>query len=219
MVDVEARDRVDVIRQSQPVGRQTQLDVRRRPRDQIEGLEGLFRIGQRIARTRDAQHRHLRNGRGHRQNFLRRLLGRELLAHHAGARLIGAIIFAVAVIALDVARRRDRHMHARVMMMRFLAVAGMVLDLLPDIRRQIALARGRAATRLAAAARGAAALVLGDLLHDPVDRRRRPRLLNKLHRVHVEFPLCRRLAQMPALSANTSAKTRPPRISAKTHRP
>ncbi len=75
--------------------------------------------------------------------FLAACSGRQLLADHAGARFIGAIVFAVAVVALDVAGRRHRDVHARVVMMRLFAVAGMVLDLLPDFRRQIALARRR----------------------------------------------------------------------------
>ena len=84
-----------------------------------------------------AKHRHLRNRRGDREHLFRRLFGRQLLADHAGARFIGAIIFAIAVIALDVAGRRHGDMHAGVVMMRFLAVARMVLHLLPDFRRKI----------------------------------------------------------------------------------
>ncbi len=101
--------------------------------DQLEGLEGLLRVCERVAGAGDAEHRHLRNRRGHREHLLRRLLGRELLADDAGARLVGAIVFAIAVVALDIAGRRDRDVHARVVMMRLFAVAGMVLDLFPDL--------------------------------------------------------------------------------------
>jgi len=93
----------------------------------------------------------------------------ELLAHHAGARFIGAVVFAIAIVALDVAGWRDRDMHARVVVMRFLAVAGMVLDLFPDLGRQIALACRRSATRLATAATGPATLVFRDRLHHGAD--------------------------------------------------
>ena len=141
-------------------------------RDQLEGLEGLLRIGERIAGAGDAEHRHLRDGRGDGEHLLRGLLGRQLLADDAGTRFIGAIIFAIAVVALDVAGRRDRDVHARVVVMRLFAVAGMVLDLVPDLGGQVVLAGARAAARLAAAACCAAALVLGDLLHDVVERSR-----------------------------------------------
>jgi hypothetical protein len=93
------------------------------------------------------------------------LLRGQLLADHAGPRFIGAIVFAVTVVALDVAGWRNRHMHARVVVMGFLAVTGVVLHLLPDLGRQVALTRCRSAARLAAATAGAAALVLRDRLH------------------------------------------------------
>ena len=75
VVDVEAGDGVDVIGQREPVGRQAELDVGRGLGDQLEGLEGLLRIGERIARAGDAEHGHLRNRRGDRQHLLGRLLG------------------------------------------------------------------------------------------------------------------------------------------------
>ncbi len=155
-------------------------------RDQLEGLEGLLRIGERIARAGDAEHRHLRNGGGDGQHLLRGLLGRQLLADDAGTRFVGAIIFAVAVVALDVAGRRHRHVHARIMMMRLFAVAGMVLDLLPNLGRQVALPGARTAARLAAAARRAAALVLGDLLHHVAHGDRRVRPFNCLRRSNIQ---------------------------------
>ncbi len=142
-------DGLHMIRQHQPVGREAQLDVRRLLRHKLEGLEGLGRICQRIARTRDAQHRHLRDGGRDRQRLLRGLLRRQPLAHHAWAGFVGAVVFAVAVIALDVACGRHGHMHACIVVVRLLAIAGMVLDLLPDFRRQIALPCAGTAARLA----------------------------------------------------------------------
>src|SRR6516225_3996777 len=61
---------------------------------------------------------------------------------------LAQIVLAIAVVALDVAGWRDRHMHARVVVMGFLAVAGVVLHLLPDLGRQVALPRRRSAARL-----------------------------------------------------------------------
>ena len=80
-----------------------------------------------------------------------------VLAHDAGTAFVGAIIFAVAVVALDVARRRDRHMHAReIMMVGFFGIAGMVLHLVPDFGGHVVRAVGGAATGLALATAGAA---------------------------------------------------------------
>ena len=45
---------------------------------QLEGLEGLGRVGERIAGARDAQHRHLRDRRGDRKGLFRGLLRRQL---------------------------------------------------------------------------------------------------------------------------------------------
>ncbi len=112
----------------------------------------------------DSQHGHLRDRRRDGQNFLGRLFGRQLFADDAGARLIGAIIFAIAIVALNVAGGRDRDMHAGVMVMRLLAVARVVLHLLPHFGSHIGRAGGRAAARLAASAGCAAAFVIGDLL-------------------------------------------------------
>jgi hypothetical protein len=117
-----------------------------------EGLEGLLRVGQRVARAGDAQHRHLRDLAGHGQHLLHRLVGRELLADHAGAAFIAAVVLAIAVVALDVAGRRHGHVHAGVVVVGLFAVAGVVLDLLPDLGGHVGRAVGRAATGLAFAA-------------------------------------------------------------------
>ena len=130
-------DLVHVVRQRQSVGGEAQLDVRRFLLQLAEGIEGLLRVRQRIAGTGDAQHRHLRNFGGDRQHFLHRLVGRQLLRHHAGARFVGAVVLAVAVIALDVAGRRHGDVHARVVVVRLLGIAGMVFHLLPDFRRHV----------------------------------------------------------------------------------
>ncbi len=87
--------------------------------------------------------------RGDGEHLFRRLFRRQLFADHAGTRFIGAIIFAIAVIALDVAGGRHGDMHARIMMMRLFAVAGMVLHLLPDFGRHVLRPVAGAAARLA----------------------------------------------------------------------
>jgi hypothetical protein len=133
VVDVVLADLVDVIGQSQAVGGQTELDVRGLFLQAAEGLEGLGRVGERVARSGDAQHRHLRDLAGHGQHLLDGLVGRELLRDHARARLVGAVVLAVAVVALDVAGRGHGHVHAGVVVVGFLGVAGVVLDLLPDL--------------------------------------------------------------------------------------
>ncbi len=160
VIDLVFGDGLDVIRQHEAVGREAKLDVRRLLRHEFEGLEGLGRVRERIARPGDAKHRHPRDGGGDRQRLFHRLLWRQPLAHHAGAGLVGAIVFAVAVVALDVAGRRYGHVHARIMVVGLLAVAGVVFDLLPDFRRQIGLRRTRPAACLAGPAGGAAALLL-----------------------------------------------------------
>ena len=169
VIDVEAGDRVDMIGQSQPICRQTELDVRRRLRNQLEGLEGLFGIGERVAGAGDAENSHLRDCRRNGEHFLRRLLGSQFFTDDAGARLVRAIVFAITIIALDVTRRRNRDMHTRIMMVRLFAIAGMVLDLFPDFGRQIALTRAGTATRLAAPALRTATFMFSDLLHHRIE--------------------------------------------------
>jgi hypothetical protein len=129
VIDLELRDRLDVVGQREAVGRQTQLDVGRALRDEFERLEGFLRVGERVAGSGDAEHRHLGNRRGNREDFLRGLLGRELFADHARTRLVGAIVFSIAIVALDIAGGCDRDVHARIVVMRLFAIARMVLDL------------------------------------------------------------------------------------------
>ena len=83
VVDIETCDRVDMIGQRQSVGRKAKFDVGRGFRNQLESLEGLLRIGERIAGARDTKHRHLRNCRGDGQDLLGGLLRRKLFADHA----------------------------------------------------------------------------------------------------------------------------------------
>ena len=61
VIDVEPGNGVNMIGQRQPVGRQTQLDVGRGLGDQLERLEGLLGIGERIAGAGDTEHGHLRD--------------------------------------------------------------------------------------------------------------------------------------------------------------
>ena len=166
VIDVVILDHRHQLGQRQTIGRQAELDVRRHLRDALEGFEGLGRIGQRITGAGNAEHGHLRNRRSHRQHLARGLLGRQLFADHTGARFIGAVVLAIAVIALDVARRSHRHVHAGVMVMRLFAVARVVLDLFPDFRGHVGRAGRGTATRLAAATAGTTALMIGErLLH------------------------------------------------------
>ncbi|OIQ77205.1 hypothetical protein GALL_411010 [mine drainage metagenome] len=149
VVHVVFADFVDIVRQCQAVGREAELDVRRLRLQAAERLEGLGRVGQRVTRAGNSQHRHLRNLAGHGQHLFHRLIRGELLRHHAGARLVRTVVLAVAVVALDVAGRRHGHVHAGVMVMRLLGVAGVVLDLVPDLGRHVVRAARRAAARLA----------------------------------------------------------------------
>jgi hypothetical protein len=142
-------------RQRQAVGGQAQLDVGRLLLEHAHGVEGLLRVGQRIAGAGDAEHRHLRNLAGHGQHLLDGLLGRELLRLTPG-RDRSAVVLAVAVVALDVAGGRHGHVHARVVVVRLFRVARVVLDLLPDLGRHVVGAARRAAARLAVAALRAA---------------------------------------------------------------
>jgi len=98
------------------------------------------------------------------------LFGGQLLADDAETAFVGAVILAVTVVALNVAGRSHRNMHAGVIVVSLFTVAGMVLDLLPDLRRKITLAGARAATRLSAAALCSAALMLGERLQHVVER-------------------------------------------------
>ncbi|EWS64228.1 hypothetical protein Y695_02530 [Hydrogenophaga sp. T4] len=161
VVDVVFADLVDLIRQCQAVGGQAELDVGRLLLQHAEGLEGLGRVGQRIAGAGDAEHRHLRNLAGHGDDFFHRLFGRELLRDHAGAALVAAVVFAVAVVALDVAGRRHGDVHAGVVVVGLFGIARVVLDLVPDFLRHVVRAVGRATTGFALTAGGATTTIGG----------------------------------------------------------
>lgn len=83
---------------------------------------GCFRIGQGMAGAGDTEHSQLWNSGG----YIR-------------TRFIGAVVLTIAVVALNIASRRDRDMDASVMMMNFFAIAGMSPNFVPDFERQIAL--------------------------------------------------------------------------------
>jgi hypothetical protein len=112
MVDVVLGDFVHMLGQGQAVGGQAQLDVRCLVRQLPESLEGASGVGQGVTGAGDAQHGHLRNGGRHGQHFGDGLIRVQQLGHHARPRLIGAVVFAVTVVALDITGRRHRHMHA-----------------------------------------------------------------------------------------------------------
>lgn len=100
-----------------------------------------FRIGQGIAGADDTEHSQLRNSGGYREQLSRRLLRSELVelvTTNTGTRFFGAVVLTIAVVALKIARRRDRDMDASVMMMSFFAIAGMRPNFVPDFGRQIA---------------------------------------------------------------------------------
>ncbi len=141
VIDVVFADFIDVVGQRQAVGGQAQLDVGRLLLQHAEGFEGFRRVGQRVARAGDAQHRHLRDFAGHGHYFAHGLIGREFLRDHAGPRLVAAVVLAVAVVALDVARRRHGDMHARVVVVGLFGIAGVVFDLVPDFLGHVVRAR------------------------------------------------------------------------------
>ena len=125
------------LRQGQAVGGDAQLDVRGVFGELAEGLERAFGVGERVAGAGDAEHGHLRNLRGDRHGLLHRLVRREQFRHHAGAGFVGAVVFAVAVMALDVAGRGHRHMHAGEIMVGIFRVTGVVVHLFADVVGQM----------------------------------------------------------------------------------
>lgn len=104
---------------------------------EIYGMISRFRIGQGIAGADDTEHSQLRNSGGYREQLSRRLLRSKLVTTNTGTRFFGAVVLTIAVVALKIARRRDRDMDASVMMMSFFAIAGMRPNFVPDFGRQI----------------------------------------------------------------------------------
>ena len=102
-------------------------------------------VGQRIAGAGDAEHGHLGDIGRHRHDLLHRLVRGQQLRDHAGAGLIGAVVLAVAVMALNVAGRGHRHMHAGIVVVRLLRIAGVVVDLGADGLGQVRQGVGTAA--------------------------------------------------------------------------
>ena len=115
---------------------------------------GLLPVVAGVAGAGDAEHRELRHLVGDRDHLAPGLVGRQLLRHDARPALVGAVVFAIAVVALDVAGGRDRDMHAGEIVMRLFGIAGMVLDPLPDgLVHVVGLGRRAAGGRRAAARR------------------------------------------------------------------
>src|SRR5208283_247477 len=103
-------------------------------RDRVEGRLRVAPVVKSVPRPRYAEHRKLRNLLGDSENFPRALLGSKPLGDDAGTAFVGAIIFAIAVIALDIAGGSHGHVHAREMMVGLFGIAGMVFNLLPNLR-------------------------------------------------------------------------------------
>ena len=136
-----------MIGQREPIGGDAQLDIGDLLGNQGERRLGLLPVVAGIAGAGDAEDRELRHLVGDGDDLAQRLLRRELFRDDAGTAFVGAIVFAVAVMALDVAGGRDRNVHAGEVVMRLFRVAGVVLDAVPNFRRQIGCAGIRTAGR------------------------------------------------------------------------
>jgi hypothetical protein len=112
VVDVVLGQLFDGLRQGEAVGGHAQLDVRRLFRQ----LHGKWRrsapgwpAGRRVRQCR------VPSSAGcwpPPPDFFHRLFRRQHLGYHARTRLVGAVVLAVAVVALDVAGRRHSDVHA-----------------------------------------------------------------------------------------------------------
>ncbi len=127
---------VDVVGEREAVGGEAERQVRCRAADPRERGVGRVRVGERVPRPGDAHHRELRHLRGDGEHLADRVLGRQPLRDHAGPALVRAVVLPVAVVALDVARRGHRHVHAREVVVRLLAVAGVIPHQRGHLRRQ-----------------------------------------------------------------------------------
>ncbi|MNC28387.1 hypothetical protein D3C75_765900 [compost metagenome] len=94
--------------------------------NQPESPEGFFRIGQRVPRTGNAQHRQILQAGGiirrPRQCFLRG----EDPAGYTGPAFVGAVKPRVTVMAGNITFRSHRSMHTGIMMMGFFLITGMI---------------------------------------------------------------------------------------------
>jgi hypothetical protein len=126
VLDVVFCQLVHAVGQGQAVRRDAQLDVGRLLRQHAKGGEGPFRVGQRIARTGDAQDGHLRDVGRDRPGLFHGLLRRQDLRDDPGPRLVGAVVFAVAVVTLNVAGGGDGDVHAGEVMVGLLGIAGVI---------------------------------------------------------------------------------------------
>ncbi len=134
VVDAELFDAIDVVDEGEAVGGHAQFDVRAVAGHQLHRGEGAARVRQRLAWPGDAEHAHLLDLAGDPFDLGERLLRGQQPAGDAGPALVRAVELAVAVVALDVAAGRDRHVHPGVVLVGFLAVTGMVRDLVGDLR-------------------------------------------------------------------------------------
>jgi hypothetical protein len=100
--------------------------------NEFERAKGFLGIGKRIPRPGNAHDRELRNLRRDREHLPGGEFRRELLTHHARPAFVRTVVFAVAIVALDVARRRHCHVHACEIVVCIGAIAGMVLDAFPN---------------------------------------------------------------------------------------
>src|SRR6516165_4435705 len=79
VIDIVTGDRIDVIGKGQAIRRQAKLDIGSGLGDEVEGLEGLLRVGERIAGAGNAENGHLRDRGSDRENLLGSLLGGQTL--------------------------------------------------------------------------------------------------------------------------------------------
>ena len=147
VLDVGLGQLVDAVGQGEAVGRDAQLDVGGLLGQHAEGGEGPLRVGQRVAGAGNAQHGHLRDRGGDGHRLFHRLLGRQQFGDDAGPRFVGAVVFAIAVMTLNVAGRGDGHVHAGEVVVGLLRIAGMIENPLPDRFGQVAQLIGRAPAR------------------------------------------------------------------------
>ena len=117
--------RLGVRRHAQPVGGHAEQHFRIGLAHQPQRLQRQRRRGERIARAGDAHDRNPRILGQHPLQVIQRLPRREDGRRHAGPALVGAIVDPLAKIALHVAIRRDRQVHAAVAMAGVDVEAGM----------------------------------------------------------------------------------------------
>ncbi len=121
-----------MIGQGQAVGGQAQGQVGQVRAQQLERAQGARSVVQCVARAGNADDGKLGQPGGDVAHLGDGLLRGQAGGYHAGPAFVGAIVFSVAVVALDVATRRHRHMHAGEVVVGVLGIAGVR----PDPRQQ-----------------------------------------------------------------------------------